>query len=320
MKLSIIVPVYKVESFLDKCVESILAQSFVDFELILVDDGSPDNCGKMCDSWAEKDHRIKVVHKENGGLSDARNAGIDIAQGEYIGLVDSDDYIKPDMFEVLIRNLEQHNADLSMCGYADVYADGIRKESLDRRVYVWNQEEAIHQILLGKLLSVHAWVKLYKRELFDHVRYPKGKISEDAYIIMDILKQIRTAVFTPYSAYYYVHRGDSINTSLYRKIDLSRIEAHWKNYKYICKNMPKYKKLAFERYLGAVAFVGSKMALSGVKEDDQDCKRVFFILRKNIFKILSGEYFSKKRKLSISTMIISKKVYAEFFRRLNVNV
>lgn len=320
MKLSIVVPIYKVEQFLNKCVESILAQTFTDFELILVDDGSPDGCGQMCDDWAQKDVRIRVVHKENGGLSDARNAGIDIAQGDYIGLVDSDDYIKPDMFEVLVGNLEANNADISMCGYADVYADGIRKESRDRKVYVWDQQEAIHQILMGKLLSVHAWVKLYKRELFEHVRYPKGKISEDAYIIMDLLDQVETAVFTPYSAYYYVHRGDSINTSKYREIDLTRIEAHEKNYKYVCRNVPQYQKLGYERYLGAVAFVGSKMALSGVKETNPDCKRVFLTLRKNILKIVSGEYFSRKRKLSISVMVISKKIYAAVFRRLNVNV
>lgn len=320
MRLSIIVPVYNVEQYLDKCVESIVNQTFSDFELILVDDGSPDNCGEMCECWSKKDNRIKVIHKENGGLSDARNAGIDIAEGDYIGLVDSDDYIKPDMFETLVRNLEQYNADISMCGYADVYADGIRKDNQDRNVYVWSQEETVHQILLGKKLSVHAWVKLYKRELFNSVKYPKGKISEDAYVIMDILNQVRTAVFTPYSAYYYVHRGDSINTSRYRLIDLTRVEAHWKNYKYICKTFPQYKKLAYERYLGAVAFVGSKMALSGVKETNKDCKKIFSILRSNIIKILTGEYFSKKRKMSIMTMLISKKTYAAFYKRLNVNV
>lgn len=116
MKLSIIVPVYKVEKYLDRCVQSILGQTFEDFELILVDDGSPDSCGKMCEDWAGKDSRIKVIHKKNGGLSDARNAGLDIAQGEYIGFVDSDDYIKPDMYEILVSNLEDCPADIQYVG------------------------------------------------------------------------------------------------------------------------------------------------------------------------------------------------------------
>lgn len=317
MKLSIIVPVYKVEQYLDKCVESICAQSFTDFELILVDDGSPDRCGQMCEDWTKKDSRVKVLHKQNGGLSDARNAGVEIAQGDYIGFVDSDDYIKPDMYEVLVNNLEQHDADISMCGYADIYADGVRKDNNDRTTYVWNQEETIHQVLLGKLLSVHAVTKLYKRECFREVRYPVGKVSEDAYVIMDILDQVHKAVFTPYAAYYYVHRGESINTGKYIKKDLTRIEAHDKNYHYICKAFPQYQKLAYERYLGAVAFVGSKMAMSGIREDDPDCKNVFSILRRNVMKILRGEYFSTKRKMALVVMMVSKRIYAIAFRYLN---
>ena len=296
MKLSIIVPVYKVERFLDKCVESILAQTFSDFELILVDDGSPDDCGKMCDAWKTRDERLKVIHKENGGLSDARNAGIEIAEGDYIGFVDSDDYIKPDMFEVLVKNLEQNNADISICGYMDVYANGVRNESEDRSVFAWNQKETIENILLGKLVSVHVVNKLYKHELFATVRYPVGKISEDAYIVMDILDQIHTAVFTPYSAYCYNHREDSINTIKYREVDKTRIEAHEKNYQYICEKYPDMKKLAYERYLGAVVFVANKMLLGNVKKDNSDRKRLLSIIRRNLFKIYTGRYFSLKRK------------------------
>lgn len=316
-KLSIIVPVYKVEAFLDKCVESILAQTYKDYELILVDDGSPDRCGDMCEAWAKKDDRILVIHKDNGGLSDARNAGINVARGDYIGFVDSDDYIKPDMFEVLVNNLEENGADISMCGYADVYVDGIRKESNDRKVYIWNQKEAIHQILLGKLLSVHAWVKLYKRFLFSSIRYPKGKISEDAYIIMDLMSLAKKSVFTPYSAYYYVHRGESINTSKYTKIDLTRIEAHEKNLNIIREQYPELSALAYERYLGAVAFVAGKMAFSGVTEKNPTCKALYDILRKNIWRILKGRYFSNKRKLSIALMLVNKKIYKMIMNKIN---
>ncbi|MFR2551722.1 MAG: glycosyltransferase [Clostridioides difficile] len=120
-KISIIVPVYNVEKYLEKCVRSILAQTFTDFELILVDDGSLDSSGAMCDQFAEQDQRVKVIHKENGGLSDARNAGIELATGEYLGFVDSDDYIADDMYELLYTNIVKEDADLSICGIYDVY-------------------------------------------------------------------------------------------------------------------------------------------------------------------------------------------------------
>lgn len=121
-EISIIVPVYNVEKYLDKCVNSILNQTFQDFELILVDDGSPDNCGEMCDDYAARDKRVTVIHQVNGGLSAARNAGIEIAKGRYLGFVDSDDYIAEDMYELLYNNLKNEDADLATVGFLDVYA------------------------------------------------------------------------------------------------------------------------------------------------------------------------------------------------------
>ena len=122
-KVSIIVPVYKVGPYLAKCIDSILSQTLTDFELILVDDGSPDSCGEICDGYAKKDERIKVIHKQNGGLSSARNAGLDIAKGEYIGFVDSDDYIEHDMYEFLYKNSVQYDTDIACCGIRHHYGD-----------------------------------------------------------------------------------------------------------------------------------------------------------------------------------------------------
>ncbi|EME3187758.1 glycosyltransferase, partial [Enterococcus faecalis] len=164
-KISIIVPVYNVEKYLEKCVRSILAQTFTDFELILVDDGSPDSSGAMCDQFAEQDQRVKVIHKENGGLSDARNAGIEIATGEYLGFVDSDDYIADDMYELLYTNIVKEDADLSICGIYDVYEG---KEPIVKSLIqgTFSREEALLLILQGNIISVHAVNKLYKRKLF----------------------------------------------------------------------------------------------------------------------------------------------------------
>ena len=145
-KISIIVPVYNVEKYLEKCVRSILAQTFTDFELILVDDGSPDSSGAMCDQFAEQDQRVKVIHKENGGLSDARNAGIEIATGEYLGFVDSDDYIADDMYELLYTNIVKEDADLSICGIYDVY-EGKEPVEKQQQYIVLDKVAAMKMIL-----------------------------------------------------------------------------------------------------------------------------------------------------------------------------
>ena len=135
--ISVIVPIYKVEKYLNKCVKSIINQTYKNLEIILVDDGSPDNCGKICDKLAERDDRIRIIHKKNGGLSSARNAGIEIANGEYIGFVDSDDYIDNDMFETLYNNIKDNNADLSIIGYQIETIDNkvIKYFELEEKIY-----------------------------------------------------------------------------------------------------------------------------------------------------------------------------------------
>ena len=146
--ISVIVPVYKVEPYIRKCVDSILGQTFSDIQVILVDDGSPDQCGKICDEYAKQDNRVEVIHKENGGLSDARNAGIPYAKGEYIIFLDSDDYIENDMFEYMYTRIKDSGADMATCGLSEVYTDRIeaQKEEGD---FVCTGEEAFRCILRG---------------------------------------------------------------------------------------------------------------------------------------------------------------------------
>ncbi|MDV4769588.1 glycosyltransferase, partial [Enterococcus faecium] len=186
-EISIIVPVYKVEPYLRKCVDSILAQTFTDFEVILVDDGSPDNSGKICDEYASKDSRVRVIHKKNGGLSSARNAGIDVARGKYLGFVDSDDYIEKDMYELLYDNIVKEQADLSICGIYDIYA-GKKVKILPEEYKVLDKVSAMKIVLEAQSFSVHAVNKLYKKELFNKIRYPENIITEDAAVILDILE------------------------------------------------------------------------------------------------------------------------------------
>ena len=208
--LSIIVPVYKVENYLPKCIDSILAQTFTDFELILVDDGSPDNCPALCDAAAEKDARVRVIHQKNGGLSAARNAGLDAARGAWIGFVDSDDYIAPEMYEVLYQAVQSTGADLALCDYAEV--DEAGKPCPPMHVSLSGGELTGQELLkrASGLMVQLAWNKLYRRAIFTQLRYPEGKLNEDLFLIPEVCLQIQKAVVVPKELYYYVQRGGSI--------------------------------------------------------------------------------------------------------------
>lgn len=213
--ISIIVPVYKVEKYLEKCIKSILSQTYKNLEVILVDDGSPDSCPLMCDNFAKMDERIVVIHKKNGGLSDARNAGLDIAKGDYIGFVDSDDYIAPDMYEVLLKTSIMNGADLTLCNYIrvnenyeEIVSEVIQKHAIDKK---YNRYEFIHELIKpygGYYIVV--WNKLYKRNIFYKLRFPIGKQHEDEYIIHYIIDRCDIIMSVQETFYYYVQRDKSI--------------------------------------------------------------------------------------------------------------
>lgn len=209
--ISIIVPVYNVAAYLDRCVDSIIRQTCTDLEIILVDDGSQDNSGKMCDEWATRDSRIKVIHKENGGLSDARNAGIDAATGDYIGFIDSDDWIEPDMYHDLLQAIQTQRAEMAVTGLVRVYGNGFsRVQYVSEQPFVICGDRIVHAYLQQGTFSTAAWDKLYIRELFDHRRFPVGKQYEDAPVIFDILCNIRCLAVIGKPQYNYFQRADSI--------------------------------------------------------------------------------------------------------------
>jgi len=219
--ISVIVPIYKVEEYLDKCVESIINQTYKNLEIILVDDGSPDNCPKMCDEWAKKDSRIVVIHKENGGLSDARNAGIDVAKGKYITFIDSDDYVENNYTEFLYSNLIENNADISM-GKQYVRYPKKTKNTGTGNKYIVNPHDCFDKLLYGEDFDVSAWAKLYKTELFKEVRFPKGRVYEDAATTYKLIDKASVVVLNSEPIYNYIIREESISTGEFspKKMDL----------------------------------------------------------------------------------------------------
>lgn len=235
--ISIIIPVYKVEKYLEKCIQSVINQTYENLQIILVDDGSPDNCGKICDEYAQKDHRIEVIHKSNGGLSDARNKGLEIAKGEYIGFIDSDDYIESDMYEVLYNLLKQYNADVSICNFYTVSQGKIAIKNAENGIKEYNRIEILKEVLLDNNIQSYAWNKLYKKELFDEIKYPVGKKYEDIGTTFYLLEKCNKVVVTEKPEYYYINRQDSIVNNVTETTITDYIELIMQRYDYIEENI-----------------------------------------------------------------------------------
>lgn len=295
-EISVIVPVYKVEKYIKKCVDSILAQTFTDFELWLVDDGSPDNCGAICDAYAQKDSRVKVIHKKNGGLSDARNAALDVMHGEYVFFVDSDDWIAVDTLEIMYAALKKTGAQVATGNIISVYEDGTEKvlyaPALEEKLLVGEE-------LLTTLLRPNAWNRLYKAELFRNLRYPVGRLYEDAFVYHKILAQIHSMVLVGKNTYYYLIRNGSIMNSQYNIRFTDIVDAVYDRAVWL--DSIGQKRLADETRL----FVYSQVAVAYAHLDQQNSshqKRLREI--KNIYdecykKLIKSDSVEKKQKVRL---------------------
>ncbi len=214
--ISVIVPIYNVEKYLERCIKSIINQTYSNLEILLVDDGSKDRCSEICDEYANVDSRITALHKINGGLSDARNYGIDRSKGDYIILIDSDDYIHRDMIRILVEETIREKSDITICTYKYVYdnePDEKDKEfdhRVETRVLDRNTAQEMYYTSDMTLDLTVAWNKLYRRSLFENIRYPVGKIFEDEYTTYKLLYKCEKICYIKLPLYYYLQRSDSI--------------------------------------------------------------------------------------------------------------
>ena len=227
-ELSIIVPIYKVEKYLDECIQSILHQTFTDLELILVDDGSPDACPQMCDAIAEQDSRVRVIHQKNGGLSAARNTGIEAARGNWLGFVDSDDFVAPDFYEKLYNAAVNADADCAVCSVQLIHEDGSRMDTPPQwKVYGggYTGEDVLKTITWqNNVPYLVAWNKLYRREVFRTLRYPVGRINEDGFVFAELFDTIKKVACVEQPLYFYRRRTGSIMQS---KCTLRNLDEFW---------------------------------------------------------------------------------------------
>lgn len=308
-EISIVVPVYNVEKYLHRCLESILGQTMKELEIILIDDGSTDRSGEICDEYKERDNRIQVVHKKNGGLSDARNAGARLASEDYVIFLDSDDYIASDMMETLYALAKESDADMSVCGVYNVYGEREIPQYHETEKFTCTGEEAFMHILQGKKIPGTVCNKLIKRQIVQQIEFPAGRLYEDAFYTLDLVQRVESVSVTTKPMYYYAHRQDSITTSTFKEADLDIIYAYQKTLELVKKKYPRLMPQAVFRLLWAHFTVVDRILETGDYKTNIYLKTSRKFLKRNIFRIIKNPYFEKKRRLAGILLFFSVNLY-----------
>lgn len=299
--ISVIVPVYNVEQYLPKCVDSILNQTYRNLEVILVDDGTKDSSDRICDAYALQDPRVRVIHKRNGGLSSARNAGIDIASGEYIGFIDSDDWIAPEMYEIMLEAAVKNNTKLVCAGRYDVDGEtGAETIGLCPPAdEVISGVELVRRIFTWQNIDSAAWDKLYHRSLFREIRYPVGIVSEDTPVTYRIALDAGRASMVHKPVYYYLHRPGSITTASVTEKTFHFSRNAEKVYADIRERAPELEPEARYFRVRSLAYNVISLDLAGASAREQfrdQEQQSRMLLREQIGFILTSPLFSVKEK------------------------
>ncbi|MBS4197578.1 glycosyltransferase [Lederbergia citri] len=303
-EVSIIVPVYNVEDYLEKCIESILSQTLTCFEVILVNDGSTDKSGLVCKEYEKKDNRVKVIQKENGGLSSARNAGMKIARGKYIGFVDSDDYIDPNMYKNLIELCEKTNGDIGICKFGREI-NGKKVTELQKKIIIeFDNLEAMRELFKGELYRFSVCNKIFKKSCFENILFPDGRIHEDLSTSYKVFSNAKKVVYSSEIGYMYVKREGSILTS---KFNEKRLDA-FLGWKEIIPFMTQHYPELSKEYFSCFAFGCLDNVYYILNEVMEYKKRNRYLLviqqivKTYYKKIISNDLLSLKDKLIITLL------------------
>lgn len=320
-EISIIVPVYKVEQYLDRCVNSILGQTFTDFELILVDDGSPDRCPQMCDEWAKKDSRIKVIHKENGGLSSARNVALKMFSGEYVTFVDSDDWLENDAIEILYKNLKDTKSDISIGAFVRAESQNVLTNDPDNTITVYNRDEYLDMFLkfTSQETRYYAWAKLYTKPIAKAIEYPEGYTSEDIQGTFFALVNSNRIVQTNRIVYNYFVNGDSITKKALSKTHMDMFQV-WKNViDYAIVYAPQYVSKCHYNYcrisMGALLAYLYRPISDKYLDYQIDIIWIKQLLNKSYFELIKGPLSFVKKVVLTMVLITPGRLLLELARR-----
>ncbi|MBQ2835562.1 MAG: glycosyltransferase family 2 protein [Clostridia bacterium] len=309
--ISIIIPVYNVEKYLRNCIDSVLAQTYKNIEIILVDDGSPDTCPDICDEYAKKDSRIKVIHQENGGLSDARNTGIEAANGKYITFIDSDDDVSSEYIKYLYELLRKNNTKMSIATHTVVSNQKKTNWGNGYTEKVLTTEECLDRILCDKGFSISAWAKLYSKDLFNGVRFSIGKLNEDNGTTYKLILQCDKIAYGNKSIYNYYKRQNSITTSKFnlRKMDL--VELTDKMCDEIDAKYPNLKDSTDKKRITSRFSVLRQMAVSKLNEQEKALeKEIVKYIKQRKTQILKNNKMSKRDKIALITLMMGKGIFA----------
>lgn len=301
--ISVIVPIYNVGEYLERCVNSIIMQSYSNIEIILVDDGSIDNCPEICDRYKNEDSRIKVIHKMNGGLSDARNAGLNISAGEYIAFVDGDDWIQKDMLQILHQKLLQNQAQIASCGIQLVYSDGKKKKYINPKEKNYTRDEAAKEILIGDRIDVSACNKLYSRYIFEDLRYPVGENHEDVAIILQIIRKVERLCTVEYIGYNYFQRNGSISNTKSRANIINMLEHAENICEFVDENFTYLIPYANTYYCDVVISILKNILIEKKYPASKDETQHYFELLKKRLTLQVFMYLKIKRKILYIFMV-----------------
>lgn len=312
--ISVVVPVYNVEKYLNRCVNSILNQTYNNLEIILVDDGSTDNSGKICDSY-KSDSRVQVIHKSNGGLSSARNAALPYITGNYVTFIDSDDWIDPNMIRIMYNNAINNHAEISVVGYymapeddEDIYS----YFGSDTTCTVMTRKEALATYLLHDGLGVTVWGKLWKKNLWDTVKCPEGKLHEDQYTTYKLLDQANRIVFDKHPLYYYFQRSTSIGHSKFSNKTYDLYYGIREEYQYIVGKYPDLKNaMEIASCIWEIAFIN--IMIRSNAEEPNVIKNVQKHVRSSIKLLISSKHLNKVRKMQYLLFAINETLYKKMY-------
>lgn len=296
--ISVIIPIYKVEQYLNRCVDSVINQTYSNLEIILVDDGSPDKCPQICDEYNKKDSRIKVIHKQNGGLSDARNVGIKLSSGKYITFIDSDDYVDSDYVEYLYYLINKYKTKMSMCLYKAIYDSGSVITMENGNEYCLSSHDTLERILYHEGINVASVAKLYDKSLFEKVEFPKGKIFEDTFTTYKLVDQCDLIAIGMISKYNYMIRGNSILTGKFSLKKLTLIDAYEEMGNYILERYPDLYNAVIRSRVYANISTLRQMIYSKprLKEKEKEIRK--YILQ-NKKTVLHNKRVDKRDKIAI---------------------
>lgn len=309
--ISIIVPIYNVEQYLSRCINSILFQNYRNIELILVDDGSTDNSGVICDDYATKDSRVRVIHKENGGQSSARNVGLDIARGEYIGFVDSDDWIVPDMYSFLYNLITENDADIANIKCIKAYSDRVDIRDVVDSYQVYEDEACLENLLregtVGVLATYGVCRGLYKKNLFDGIRFQNGRINEDIVYSYQLYDRAKKVVASNKVAYFYFQSRNSTTRKELRKRDFDLLWACETLENLSLSKSDRIKYFVDVKKARSYFSLLSKVAFYGINKSELDDKLVIKSLTDNVrrkYFFLMNSPIPLTRKIVLSLLCI----------------